>query len=216
MSPDLNVPGLPDRLAHVYWLGGGSGAGKSTIAQRLADRHGLKVYSTDTAMADHARRCTVLDCPLLEDFKKMDMDERWVNRSPHTMLETFPWFRGEGLHLIVEDLLALPDDEPVIAEGFRLLPKFVRPLLTTTRAALWLIPTPDFRAAALKSRGDLWTIANRTSDPESALQNLLERDGMFTRQLHEDATAAGLTSLQVDTDMTEAALTDIVETHFRL
>ena len=38
----------------------------------------------------------------------MDMDERWVNRSPGTMLETFHWFRGEGFGLIVEDLLRLP------------------------------------------------------------------------------------------------------------
>ena len=33
----------------------------------------------------------------------MDMDERWVSRSPETMLETFGWFRGEGFGLIVED-----------------------------------------------------------------------------------------------------------------
>ena len=38
----------------------------------------------------------------------MDMDERWVNRSPETMLETFHWFHGEGFDLIVDDLLRLP------------------------------------------------------------------------------------------------------------
>jgi hypothetical protein len=36
------------------------------------------------------------------------------------MLETFHWFRGEGFGLIIEDLLALPPDQDVIAEGFRL------------------------------------------------------------------------------------------------
>ena len=31
---------LRTRLRHVYWLGGGSGAGKSTIARRIAAEHG--------------------------------------------------------------------------------------------------------------------------------------------------------------------------------
>jgi hypothetical protein len=99
---------LSSRLRHVYWIGGGSGAGKSTIARRLADRHGLAVYSTDDAMSDHAARCPDTEVPLLRAFQRMDMDERWVNRLPKTMLETFHWFEGEGFGLIVEDLLDLP------------------------------------------------------------------------------------------------------------
>ena len=64
--------------------------------------------------------------PLLEflsEFAAMDMDERWVNRSPETMLDTFHWFRGEGFDLIVEDLQRLARETCVIAEGFRLLPR---------------------------------------------------------------------------------------------
>ena len=38
----------------------------------------------------------------------MDMDERWVNRSPEVMLETFHGFQGEGFDLVLEDLRALP------------------------------------------------------------------------------------------------------------
>jgi adenylylsulfate kinase-like enzyme len=33
--------GLRTRLGHVYWIGGGSGAGKTTIASRLAARKGF-------------------------------------------------------------------------------------------------------------------------------------------------------------------------------
>jgi hypothetical protein len=64
-----------------------------------------------------------------DEFVKISMDQRWVDRSPQTMLETFHWFRGEGFGLIIEDLLALPPDQGVIAEGFRLLPHLVKPLL---------------------------------------------------------------------------------------
>jgi hypothetical protein len=95
-------------LKHVYWLGGGSSAGKSTIARRIAIQHGLHVYSTDDVMPDHAGRMLPEDSPYPSRFKTMDMDERWVNRSLGTMLKTFHLFRGEGFGLIVEDLLRLP------------------------------------------------------------------------------------------------------------
>src|SRR5262249_12773206 len=134
---------LRARLRHVYWIGGGTGAGKSTIARRLASRHGLRLYTTDDVMSEHASRSTREDSPYLSEFMAMDMDERWVDRSPHTMLATFHWFRGEGFDLIVEDLLRLPDRPRVIAEGFRLLPRLVKPLLAAPAQAVWLIPTPD-------------------------------------------------------------------------
>jgi hypothetical protein len=197
------IPALRARLRHVYWIGGGSGAGKSTIARRVADRYGLRVYGTDDAMADHDGRFRPHDALLLSRFKAMDMDERWVNRSPETMLESFHWFRGELFGLIVEDLLRLPAEPGVIAEGFRLLPRLVKPLLAEPGHAVWLLPTPGFRRAAFASRGSLWKIADKTSDPESALDNLLERDRMFTGLLGEETRRLNLRAIEIDTTMTE-------------
>lgn len=188
---------LRDRLGHVLWLGGGSGAGKSTVAHRLAEQYGLQVYPTDDAMSGHARRTTAKDSPLLTEFMAMDMDERWLHRSPEVMLSTFHWFRAEAFELIVEDLLELPR-EPVIVEGFRLLPHLVQPLAAPGHA-VWLLPTPQLRRLALEARGSLWEIAGRTSDPELALANLLDRDRMFTDQLRGSLHTVGLPAVEVDT-----------------
>ncbi|HYN96132.1 MAG TPA: hypothetical protein VES42_19990 [Pilimelia sp.] len=207
---------LRDRLRHVLWVGGGSGAGKSTIARRLAARHGLRLYATDDVMSDHAARSTADDCPALHEFAAMDMDQRWVNRSPETMLETFHWFRGEGFGLIVEDLLRLPAAPGVIVEGFRLLPRLVRPLLAVSSHAVWLLPTPEFRRAAVESRGSTWAIAGRTSDPERALRNLFERDRMFTERLREEANQLGLPVIEVGTGVTEDDLAERVTAAFGL
>ena len=207
---------LRTRLRDVYWIGGGSGAGKSTIARRLADRHGLRLYPTDDAMADHARRSPPSDVPALREFAAMNMDERWVSRSPETMLETFHWYRGEGFGLIVDDLLGRPAGPGLIAEGFRLLPRLVRPLLAEPRRAVWLLPTPGFRRAAFDSRGSLWKIANKTSDPERALRNLLERDRLFTEQLGAEARDLGLPVIEVGGAVTEADLVARVADGFGL
>lgn len=145
----------------------------------------------------------------------MDMDERWVNRSPETMLETFHWFRGEGFGLIVEDLLRLPREPGVIAEGFRLLPRRVQPLLAVPSHAVWLLPTPHFRRAAFDSRG-LWQIAGKTSDPERALRNLLERDRLFTERLYEEAKCLELPVIELDTTVTEDRLVERVTRTLRL
>jgi hypothetical protein len=207
---------LRARLRHVYWIGGGSGAGKSTIARRLAAQHGLRVYATDDVMPGHAGRSTPQDAPFLGRFKAMDMDERWVNRSPGAMLETFHWFRGEGFGLIVEDLLRFPAQPGVIAEGFRLLPRLVKPLLAAPARAIWLLPTPEFRRAAFGSRGSLLKIAGKTSDPERALCNLLERDRMFTERLCGDVKRLGLCVIEVGTAMTEDDLAGRVTEAFGL
>lgn len=209
-----DVETLRERLRHVYWIGGGSGAGKSTIARRMAARHGLRLYATDDVMSDHARRSTPDDAPFLSRFAAMDMDERWVHRSPESMLETFHWFRGEGFGLIVEDLLAYPRRPAVIAEGFRLLPHLVEPLLTVPNQAVWLLPTPDFRRVAFDSRGSTWEIARKTSDPDKALSNLLERDRLFTERLRAEVKRLELPVIEVDTTTMEDELVDRVTAAF--
>ncbi|WP_335932080.1 hypothetical protein [Streptomyces sp. PTD5-9] len=202
---------LRARLRHVYWIGGGSCAGKSTISRRIADRRGWRLYATDDVMRDHAGRTTPREAPLLHEFMAMDMDDRWVNRSPETMLETFHWFRGEGFGLIVEDLLRMPREPCVLVEGFRLLPRLVKPLLTVPEQAVWLLPTPEFRRAALRNRegpgkGFVW----RTGDPARAARNLAERDGMFTERLEEETGRLGLRAIRVDAALTEDALVERV------
>ena len=216
-EPTANVEALREQLRHVYWIGGGSGGGKSTIARRIADEHGLQPYATDDVMSDHAKRCAPEDCPLLQKFMAMDMDERWVNRSPEEMLETFHWFRGEGFSLIVEDILRLPGEPGVLADGFRLLPRLVEPLLAERSHAVWLLPTPEFRQAVIDSRGGAgWGFIAKTGDPERALRNLLERDAVFTRRLQEETQRLGLNVIEVHPKMTVDELAGRVAEAFGL
>lgn len=206
---------LRARLRHVHWIGGGSGAGKSTIARRLADRNGWRLYATDDVMAEHARRTTPEDAPFLHRFMAMDMDERWVNRSAQTMLDTFHWYRGEGFGLIVEDLLRLPREPYVVVEGFRLLPHLVKPLLAAPEQAVWLLPTPAFRQAAFRSRAAPGEgFVRNTRDPAKAARNLAERDQMFTSRLRTETHRLQLPAVQVEIRMTEDDLAERVTTLF--
>jgi 2-phosphoglycerate kinase len=104
----------------------------------------------------------------------------------------------------------------VIVEGFRLLPRLVKPLLAVPGHAVWLLPTPEFRRAAFDSRGTLWEIARKTRDPPRALANLLERDRMFTERLCQEARRLDLRVISVDITTTEAELAEQVTEAFGL
>ena len=199
MTPSSLAPDItPERLRHIRWIGGGSGAGKSTIAGLLAAEYGLRLYHCDDSQPVHTARSNAADYPMLHAFMAMTMDERWVTRTPEEMFRTFHGFHGEGFRLILEDLLDLPTDMPVLVEGYKLLPRQVFPLLSHVDQAVWLIPTPEWRRAAFSQRGSLWTIAGRTSDSHTALANLLARDALYTEELTRQAAALNLSTIEVN------------------
>ena len=192
----LPVDRLRDRLRHIHWIGGGSGAGKSTVAQRLAGIYGVRMYSCDEQQSQHMPRLNPIDHPLVHAFLAMDMDERWLRRTPEEMLSTFHRFHGEGFELIIEDLLALPPDELVVVEGYQLRPPLIVPLMHENSRAVYLLPTPDFRRKVLTARGSHFT--SQTSDPRRAMEKLLERDAMYTDIVRHEAIEAGLPAIEVD------------------
>ena len=75
----------PQRLRHIRWIGGGSGAGKSTVARHLTEACGLRRYQCDDTQAAPAARSNPVDHPMLHGFMAMTMDERWVKRTPEEM-----------------------------------------------------------------------------------------------------------------------------------
>ena len=139
---------------------------------------------------------------MLYTFLAMTMDERWAKRTPEEMFHTFHGFHGEGFGLILEDLLDLPTDMPVLVEGYKLLPRLVAPLLSRPDQAVWLIPTPEWRRTALSRRGSLWSIAGKTSDPQTALANLLARDALYTEEVARQAAALQLPTIEVNGSIT--------------
>jgi hypothetical protein len=146
----------------------------------------------------------------------MSLDERWVLHDPVTMYATFPWFHGEGFDLIIEDLLRMPADRPVLAEGFRLTPDLVRPHMTNPNHGVWLVPTPGFRQRAFSQRRDAEAFWMQTSDPERALANLLERDRMFSDEIARDAGRNDLDILHVDGTQTIDSLVVDLASRFDL
>src|SRR6266508_2754774 len=102
-------------LAHVLWLGGVPGSGKTTVARRIARRHGIRWYNADAHTWEHRDRALREGNPVALRWEAMTPHERWVKTPPEEMLGlSLDLVRGP---MIVDDLRALPPSPLILAEG---------------------------------------------------------------------------------------------------
>jgi hypothetical protein len=133
-------------MRHVLWLGGPPASGKTTVATRLARRHGLRLYAADTRTWVHRDRALAAGVPAALRWEAMTLEER-ARSTPEQALE-LSLHRERG-PMVVEDLLALPRAPLVVAEG-----STVPAAAVTDRArAVWLLPSGEFQRARLEERG---------------------------------------------------------------
>jgi hypothetical protein len=133
-------------VSNTLWIGGGPASGKTTIARRIARRHGLRLYSADTRTWEHRDRALAAGNMAARRWEAMTPEERWERSTPAEMLE-MSLHRERGA-MVLDDLRALPTKLLAIAEGSTLPAAAADPA-----RAVWLIPTPEFQRAQLAARG---------------------------------------------------------------
>lgn len=203
-----------DALAYVRWIGGATDSGKTTIAQILAERHGLQRYHYDHSDVRHHTLLAQIS-PRYAAFMAASLEEQWVRPEPEDLLQrALESFRNRW-PLVVEYLLALPAAPPLIAEGFGLTPELLAPILSNQRQAIWLVPTAAFKIASM-ARRDKPRWRNETSNPERAYQNVLRRDLLLADYIKAAAAAHGFVVQEVDGSRSVMEMADLVERHFGL
>jgi hypothetical protein len=199
-------------LRHVLWIGGSVCSGKSSAAVTLAERFGSRPFHFDQAERSHFERSGPDRQPNMAAWTAMSMDERWVLRSPEDMAQQIivAW-REERFPMVVGDLLAMAGRGSIVAEGAGLFPACVAPLLSETRAGIWLIATPDCIRHVRRVRGE--DVSRLTSNPQRAFDNLVARDVLMADYIRRQAEALGLAIVGVDVEAL-ARVPELVATHF--
>ena len=205
-------PKFQPKLAHVLWIGGATDTGKTTIAQMLAERHGLQVYHYDRHDLPQVETLAQT-MPRYRAFLDASLEDRWVHPEPEDLFR-FVW---EGFRhrfpLIVQDLLALPTEPMILVEGFGLTPELVTPVISTKSQAVWLVPTEEFKQASMERRGKP-SFRDHVSDPERATRNVFRRDMMLAERVREQAQARDLTVYEVDGSRPVEEMAALIEHHF--
>lgn len=199
-------------MAHVLWIGGATDSGKSTIAQNLGERYGMHVYHYDSSDAEHLKKLAESDLETRQ-FLDASLDERWIHPDPDALfaflLHSFPL----RFPLLIEDILTLSVDIPVIVEGFGLLPELVLPIISNLHQAVWLVPTDTFKWESMARRGKP-SYAKKTSDPKEAKMNLFARDMILAKYYRKRVPTYGFTLFEVDGSSSIEEMTNLVDKHF--
>lgn len=200
------------QLAHILWIGGATDSGKSTVAGILAERWDIPVYHFDRA---DARQSDILagSVPEVSQFLQASLEERWIQTTPKMMFEVLLLAFPHRFRLVIEDLLEMPQGQPVIVEGFGLLPELVNPVLSSPNQAIWFVPTDTFKWDSMLRRNKP-SFASQLSDPQTARMNLVARDKMLADYYRQQVPSWGYRLLEIDGLRSIEEVTRLVEIHF--
>ena len=160
------------------WIGGGTGAGKSTTARALAVRHGLRRFAIDSFWYAHDARWAQ---------PRKSPDEQWLETPPEVQAVEFEETSRRMMRYALDDLAALPD-VPTVVEGPQILPD----LVPAGDQAVFLDPTPAWQRTVLAPR------PMPSSDPERALAARLVKDRLYADRVARLAREHGFPVLEMD------------------
>jgi hypothetical protein len=186
----------------VFWLGGGCGSGKTTIARVVTRRLDLRMFAVDGYTYAHAERSKRGGFPLNRAVAELTPEQRWA-RPPAELAEWFAAVAAERLEMILADLRDLGPGPTVVVEGPQLFPDLIAPLMRTREHGLWLLPTPEFGRHGVSGRraGGL---------KGEAAQRRRERDVLLTEMNRQQARRHNLPTAQVDGNRSLADTIDMV------
>jgi hypothetical protein len=184
-------------LKHVLWIGGPPSSGKTTIALRIARRHGLRWYGADTRTWSHRERALRAGHAAARRWEALVPEERWT-APPNELLELS--LHRERAPMVVDDLRGLPSSPLIVAEGSPLAPNVVASGIADPRRAVWLLPTEEFHQAQLERR--------KLEPGPHRLYRLL------ADEIEREASESGAPTLAVDGSKGVDEMADVVEKQF--
>jgi hypothetical protein len=92
----------------VFWIGGGCGAGKSSVAHAISRRFDLQLYAADAHGYTHLSRLTGSERPASSH------DERWLEPSAEELAEGFLRASAEKFPLVRFRTVIAAEGQPLI------------------------------------------------------------------------------------------------------
>jgi adenylate kinase family enzyme len=194
-----------------YFIGGSPCAGKSTICDLLAARHGWQTYHCDEQYDAHLKRAK--PDSVLAMLRGLTWQEVFTTWSLEIMIETALKANQELGVFALEDLQQI--NSPVIAEGMAFMPELLVKLEPRVNA-VYLIPTESFQREHYAKREWARSLLATTDDPKAVFEKWMARDAANARTIADQARAYGFPVLKVDGSLSVLEVSARVEQQFAL
>jgi hypothetical protein len=170
----------------MLWIGGGQGAGKTTLSWHLSRANDLPLHRVDLWTYDHHARMPAGD----------SLDEQ-LARGPEATADAFESHSRLRLKLVLDDIAARDLDKvPALVEGPQLMPGFAAQL--PPGWCVWLLPDPARTRITSEERlANEETLAGRPVAGRSRASLILQRDAILTSRIRESAVRAGRPVIEV-------------------
>ncbi|MFT7695176.1 MAG: hypothetical protein ACI8P2_003810 [Candidatus Latescibacterota bacterium] len=222
-SLGLDFEALRDEFAHVFWIGGSGCAGKSTVANILAEKYDLTTYHTDDRWKDHFQRVETEQLPLptitriiaRRNTGEKREDQADIAHDKYMAICFAIW--QEAFTLELDYLRSLPSN-PIIVEGVFIVPWLVAKIAPQQRVAI-LVSYDDFRRENYMNPNRPEAVLNRfknSYDPEIAVQNIIAANLPMAQTLFKCAKKNALLAMEIDGKDDPDTVAKSVAVHFRL
>lgn len=135
---------LENLFSNAYVLGGSPCSGKSTIAEMLVAEFGFHYYKADDHDQEHMRRADPERQPITYKFSQVSWDEIWSPPPEKQCQEELLYYR-ERFQFILDDLIQLEIDKPMILEGAAFLPELICRYPVRAQNVVFMIPSLEFQ-----------------------------------------------------------------------
>ena len=170
----------------MLWVGGGQGAGKTTLSWQLSRANDLPLHRVDLWAYDHQARLPAGD----------SLDEQ-LARGPEAAADAFESVSRLRLRLVLDDILARDLGKvPVIVEGPQLMPGFADRL--PPGLGVWLVPDPARTRVVREERlAKEEALAAGPAAGRWRVQRLLQRDALIAGRIRASAAQSGRPVIEV-------------------
>jgi dephospho-CoA kinase len=183
-------------LENTLFIGGSPCAGKSTVCDLFAQKHGFAQYHCDEHYQQHLERTK--DGQTLKTFQ----DRSWqqaMSRPLEVMIADELQANRELGEFALEDLLRL--EGATMAEGMPFMPDLMASFELQVEP-VYFVPTPSFQREHYAKREWAWKLLEQTQNPKETFERWMSRDSSTANQVKTRARDLGFAVLEVDGSLT--------------
>lgn len=183
-------------MSKLYIIGGGPGAGKTTIAEAISKKYDFEYLKADELVGDHQEEAADKKLPMNNYVNSLSSKEQQIELIKLTARQELTR-QTELFHMLHKELVNRKFTHLLI-EGNCLLPDLVVQYFRFDWSGVWLVPTKTFQDKIYLERDWAQELIKASGDPAMTLHNWIQRDQEYNETVRLQARDNDLPYMIVD------------------